>query len=68
MPGFVTFNGKRAFKEVFSYDPEYVLADEVIGESFVFVLPSSSGMDTSMNYQEKLDWYKKQNSLLRSSN
>lgn len=59
-PRFVAFNGKRAFKEVFGYSPSnYGLMSEKIGDSKVFVLPSSSGADTSMTYEQKLLWYKK---------
>jgi double-stranded uracil-DNA glycosylase len=66
-PKVVAFNGKRAYKEVFKKDSgEYGLADEFIGESYVFVLPSSSGADASMTFEQKLVWYKKLKSFLQT--
>jgi len=57
-PKVVAFNGKRAYKEVFGHDPQgYGLANEDIADSFVFVLPSSSGADTNLTYDQKLELY-----------
>lgn len=65
-PKVVAFNGKRAYKEVFKKDPkDYGLADEIIGDSYVWVLPSSSGADTSMTFEKKLHLYKKLKATLR---
>jgi TDG/mug DNA glycosylase family protein len=59
-PKVVAFNGKRAYREVYKKDPnDYGLADDIIGDSYVFVLPSSSGTDTSMTFEKKLHWYRK---------
>ena len=66
-PKVVAFNGKRAYQAVFKKDPEdYGLADDITGDSYVFVLPSSSGTDTSMTYQQKLHWYKKLKAALKT--
>lgn len=66
-PKAVAFNGKRAYKEVFREDPkEYGLADEIVGDSYVFVLPSSSSTDTSMPFEKKLHWYRKLKATLRT--
>ncbi|HCV43637.1 MAG TPA: hypothetical protein DGH68_09145 [Bacteroidetes bacterium] len=66
-PKVVAFNGKRAYKEVFKKDPkDYGLADEIVGDSYVWVLPSSSGTDTSMTFEKKLHWYKKLKATLRT--
>jgi len=66
-PKVVAFNGKRAYKEVFKKDPnDYGLAEDVLSDSYVFVLPSSSGTDTSLTFQTKLHWYKKLKATLRT--
>lgn len=66
-PKAVAFIGKRAYREVFKRDPkDYGLADDIIGDSYVFMLPSSSGTDTSMTHQQKLHWYKKLKGILRT--
>ena len=66
-PKVVAFNGKRAFKEVFGHDPaDYGVSDKDIADSFVFVLPSSSGSDTKITFDEKLDWYRKLNAFIRT--
>jgi len=59
-PKVVAFNGKHGYKIVFGAPPkDYGLADEVLGDSWVWILPSSSGSDTSITYEKKLHWYKK---------
>ncbi len=64
-PSIIAFNGKRAFQEVFQYTPkEYGLTREQIDESQVFLLPSSNGSETTMTFEEKLEWYKKLKALL----
>jgi double-stranded uracil-DNA glycosylase len=66
-PKVVAFNGKRAYREVYKKDPnDYGLTDEIIGDSYVFVLPSSSGADASMTFEKKLHWYKKLKATLRT--
>ena len=66
-PKVVAFNGKRAFGEVFGHDSTgYGVSDKDIGDSFVFVLPSSSGRDTTLTFDEKLEWYKKVRAFLRT--
>ena len=66
-PKVVAFNVQRAYKEALKKDPkDYGLADDIIGDSYVFVLPSSSGTDTSLTYQQKLHWYKKLKATLRT--
>lgn len=63
----VAFNGKRAYKEVFKRDAnDYGLAEEIVSESYVFVLPSSSGTDASLTFEEKLVWYVKLKATLRT--
>lgn len=59
-PKVVAFIGKHGYKIVFGAPPkDYGLADEVLGDSWVWILPSSSGSDTSITYEKKLHWYKK---------
>jgi TDG/mug DNA glycosylase family protein len=66
-PKMVAFNGKQAFKEVFKRDAnDYGHAEEIVSESYVFVLPSSSGADSSMKFEEKLVWYKNLKATLRT--
>jgi len=66
-PKVVAFNGKRAYNEVFRREPkDYELADDIIGDSYVFVVPSSSGADTSITFEKKLHWYKKLKATLRT--
>ena len=66
-PKVIAFNGKRAYKGALKKEPkDYGLADEIIGDSYVFVLPSSSGTDASLTYQQKLHWYKKLKATLRT--
>ena len=64
-PRVVAFNGREAFREVFNCAAkECGLSDKHIGDSKVFVLPSSSGTDTSLTFHEKLEWYKKLKSIV----
>ena len=66
-PKVVAFNGKRAYQEVFRNAPkDFGLADDIVGDSYVFVLPSSSERDVSLTYQKKLHWYKKLKAALRT--
>jgi TDG/mug DNA glycosylase family protein len=65
-PKVVAFNGQQAFREVFGKEPKgYGLAEDIIGDSYVYVLPSSSGADTSMTFERKLHWYRKLKATLR---
>ncbi len=43
-PAVVAFNGKRAAQELYGYSVHYGLQPEPIGNSTVFVLPSTSGI------------------------
>ncbi len=64
-PRVVAFNGREAFKEVFNCTTkDYGLTEKHIGDSKVFVLPSSNGTDTSLTFNEKLEWYKNLKSLI----
>ena len=66
-PKIVAFNGKIAYRTVFKQDPgDYGLTDDIIGDSYVFALPSSSERDASLAFQKKLHWYKKLKATLRT--
>ncbi len=66
-PKVVALIGERAYREVFRQQPrDFGLTDDIIGDSYVFLLPSSDERDTSLAYQKKLHWYKKLKATLRT--
>lgn len=66
-PKVVAFNGELTYQKVFRNKPkDFGLTDDIVGDSYVFVLPSSNSLDRSLVYQKKLHWYKKLKAILRA--
>jgi double-stranded uracil-DNA glycosylase len=74
-PFVVAFNGKEAAKKVFTAlkkgEPDLGLADWKIGESHVYVLPSSSGSSADPAHYapkaSKAEWWRDLGAWIRSS-
>jgi G:T/U-mismatch repair DNA glycosylase len=45
---------------------DYGMAEDTIAESYVFVLPSSSGTDKSLTFEQKLAWYQKLKGVVKT--
>jgi len=66
-PKVVAFNGPGVYREVFGRVPaDFGLTEDIIGDSYVFALPSSDERDTSLPYQKKLHWYRKLKATMKS--
>src|ERR687896_2080582 len=58
-PGFIAFVGKAAYEGTFRERPELGLQDRRLGETELFVLPSTSPANAAVPYGERLRWFRK---------
>jgi TDG/mug DNA glycosylase family protein len=66
-PRFVGFVGKEAYRGVFGERPELGLQGRRLGDSALFVLPSTSPANAAVPYDERLRWFCELRRLLTSS-
>jgi len=57
-PQMIAFVGKAAFEGVFRERPEHGLQERRLGETRLFVLPSTSPANASVPYVERLRWFR----------
>ena len=57
-PQMIAFVGKAAYEGVFRERPEHGLQERRLGETRLFVLPSSSPANASVPYVERLRWFR----------
>jgi len=57
-PGFIAFVGKEAYRGAFRERPELGLQERTLGETRLFVLPSTSPANAAVPYAERLRWFR----------
>ncbi|HKI90949.1 MAG TPA: NUDIX domain-containing protein [Gaiellaceae bacterium] len=57
-PGWLGFVGKEAYRGVFNERPELGLQERTLGETGLFVLPSTSPANAAVPWSERLRWFK----------
>jgi len=62
-PGTIAFVGKEAYRGSFRERPEHGLQERRLGETPLFVLPSTSPANAAVPWEERLRWFR----ALRSS-
>jgi TDG/mug DNA glycosylase family protein len=66
-PEWIAFVGKAAYEGVFRERPELGLQDRRLGETRLFVLPSTSPANAAVPYAERLRWFRELEKLARDS-
>jgi double-stranded uracil-DNA glycosylase len=64
-PRAIGFVGKEAYRGVFRERPEHGLQERRLGETLLFVLPSTSPANAAVPYEERLRWFCALRALLR---
>jgi double-stranded uracil-DNA glycosylase len=57
-PGVIAFVGKAAYEGAFRERPELGLQERTLGETRLFVLPSTSPANAAVPYEERLRWFR----------
>jgi TDG/mug DNA glycosylase family protein len=57
-PGWLGFVGKEAYRGVFGVRPDLGLQDRSLGETSLFVLPSTSPANAAFSWEERLQWFR----------
>ena len=65
-PKFVGFVGKEAYRGTFGERPELGLQSRRLGDTALFVLPSTSPANAAVSYDERLGWFRELRRLLAS--
>ena len=63
-PRFIAFVGKEAYRGAFNVRPDLGLQERRLGETQVFVLPSTSPANAAVPYAERLRWFRALRALL----
>jgi double-stranded uracil-DNA glycosylase len=65
-PCAIAFVGKEAYRGAFRQRPQLGLQTRRLGETLLYVLPSSSPANAAVPYRERLRWFKALRTLLAS--
>ncbi len=57
-PGVIAFVGKEAYRGAFRERPEHGLQERRLGETALFVLPSTSPANAAVPWEERLRWFR----------
>jgi double-stranded uracil-DNA glycosylase len=57
-PGWLAFVGKEAYRGAFGERPELGPQDRTIGDTSLFVLPSTSPANAAVPWEERLRWFR----------
>jgi TDG/mug DNA glycosylase family protein len=57
-PGWIAFVGKEAYRGPFRERPEHGAQQRRLGQSRLFVLPSTSPANAAVPYAERLRWFR----------
>jgi double-stranded uracil-DNA glycosylase len=57
-PGWLAFVGKEAYRGAFGRRPELGLQPETLGDTKLFVLPSTSPANAAVPWEERLRWFR----------
>lgn len=63
-PRAIAFVGKEAYRGAFGERPEHGLQERRLGETMLFVLPSTSPANAAVPYAERLRWFRELRGLL----
>jgi double-stranded uracil-DNA glycosylase len=63
-PRFIAFVGKEAYRGAFGERPQLGLQESKLGETRLFVLPSTSPANAAVPYAERLAWFARLRRLL----
>jgi TDG/mug DNA glycosylase family protein len=63
-PRVIAFVGKEAYRGAFAERPELGLQSRRLGETLLFVLPSTSPANAAVPYSERLCWFRSLRELL----
>lgn len=66
-PGWIAFVGKEAYRAVFNERPELGAQERALGDTRLFVLPSTSPANAAVPYVERLRWFRALGAASRSS-
>jgi double-stranded uracil-DNA glycosylase len=58
-PGWIAFVGKEAYRGTFNERPELGVQQRRLGETRLFVLPSTSPANAAVPWDERLRWFRK---------
>jgi double-stranded uracil-DNA glycosylase len=58
-PGWIAFVGKEAYRGAFNERPELGVQERRLGETRLFVLPSTSRANAAVPYAERLKWFRR---------
>jgi TDG/mug DNA glycosylase family protein len=58
LPRWIAFVGKEAYRGTFSERPELGEQERALGETRLFVLPSTSPANAAVPYRERLKWFR----------
>jgi TDG/mug DNA glycosylase family protein len=64
-PGAIGFVGKEAYRGAFGQRPELGLQERRLGETALFVLPSTSPANAAVPWSERLRWFQAFSDFLR---
>ena len=64
-PGVLAFVGKTAYQGVFRERPEHGLQERRLGDTALFVLPSTSPANAAVPWDERLRWFSALKELVR---
>ena len=56
-PGWIAFVGKEAYRGAFNERPELGLQGRALGDTKLFVLPSTSPANAAVPWDERLRWF-----------
>jgi double-stranded uracil-DNA glycosylase len=63
-PRAIAFVGKEAYRGTFGERPEHGLQEHRLGETLLFVLPSTSPANAAVPWEERLRWFRKLRKLV----
>jgi len=63
-PGWIGFVGKEAYRGAFGERPELGLQERRLGDTLLFVLPSTSPANAAVGWDERLRWFRELRRLL----
>ncbi len=63
-PRVIAFVGKEAYRGTFGERPEHGLQERRLGETLLFVLPSTSPANAAVPWEERLRWFRVLASLI----
>ena len=63
-PKVIAFVGKEAFRGPFGERPEHGLQERRLGDTRLFVLPSTSPANAAVSWEERLRWFRALHELL----